>query len=80
MVMVVAYPRLVARRRPRWLEAAKDARINQCRKRVVHRLLGNGTDIVAGHVSHNVSRDMGLGRDGMENRNALGGHLDAALS
>lgn len=74
--MVVADPCLIASGGTGRFDAADDARVHEGRERVVHGLLGDAADLLARGVGDGVGRGVGLGLHGLQDRNALRGHLE----
>ena len=77
VMVVVADSILEAGRRAGRLDAADQAFGDQDVQRVVHRLEGNGPDLGADDLGHPIGRDVRLGGDRTEDRQALSGDLNA---
>ena len=80
MVVVVADPILEASRRSGGLNAPDEALGDQDAEGVVHRLERDGADLGPDGLGHAVGRDVGLTRDRPQDRQSLGGDLNAALT
>ena len=79
MVVVVADAILEARWRSRGLNAPDQAFSHQDAECVVHRLERDGTDLNPDSLGDSVSRDVGLAGHGTQDRQSLGGDLNATL-
>lgn len=80
MVVVVAHTRLESRWRPGRLNAPDEAFGNQDAEAVVDRLERDGPNLGPDGFGHGVGRSVGLTRDGPQDGQSLGGHLNAALA
>jgi hypothetical protein len=80
VVVIVADPIFEASRRSRGLNAPDQPLGDQQTQRVVHRLEGDGTDLGSDDGGDGVSRDVGLIRDSPQDRQPLGGDLNAAFT
>jgi hypothetical protein len=76
VVVVVADPVLVERRRPRRLDAADDSLLGQNPQRVVHRLPRDGADLGANVLGYFVRRRVGPSGHRSQNGQSLGRDLD----
>jgi hypothetical protein len=78
--MVVADPIFVERRRPGGLNAPEQTLGDEHAERVVDRLEGDGADLGPDDLGGGFSGEVRLARYGPHHSQALGGHLDAALT
>ena len=80
MVMVVADAAFVSSRGPGGLNAADDAVAHEQMQRVIHRLQGDRADLVTHAIGHGVGRAVRRRGNGSQDREPLGGDLDAAAA
>ena len=79
MVVIVADPIFEASRRSSGLNAPDQPLGDQEAQGVIHRLQGDGTNLGPDDFGHGVGRDVGLTRDRPQDRQPLGGDLNAAF-
>jgi hypothetical protein len=80
MVVVVAHAIFESSGRPGRLDAPDEALGDEDAERVVHRLERDRADLRAGDRGHLVGGDVRLPRDGPQNGQPLGRHLNSVLT